>query len=263
MSEFSTVSKVAIGASLAIAAAGAAYVLFRKEEVVAEAAASSREPEIAEIPAEKLDASKITVEQLLSIMDKIIESQNVMKGVMKRISDEITSSDMKFVQAYERVRELQPNDPMEQTGLTMNEFDQLLDKYQEDPRILDSIARIMGPSEEDMAMDDGKVLSVKELIDIHQYMLDELRSITEEVKTGSTKSVTSIFDPRTLTVTAQVLVGAKVEKKFKVGSPAVERSVMEHQAQLATDHKFATINMMMQQTMTELMGEQNMLAGRE
>ena len=263
MSELSTVSKLAIGASIAFAAAGAAYVLFRKEDAPVSTAKPTISDEIKEVPAEKLDAAMITVEQLLSIMDKIIDSQNVMKGVMKRISDEIASSEMSFTQAYERVRELQPNDPMEQTGLSMNEFDQLLDKYQEDPRILDSIARIMGPSEEDMALDDGKVLSVKELIDIHQYMLDQLRSITEEVKTGSNKSLGSVFDPRTLTVTAQVLVGAKVEKEFKVGSPAVERSVMEHQAQLATDHKFATINMMMQQTMTELMGDQNMLAGRE
>ena len=257
MSELSTLSKVAIGASLALATAGAVYVLFRKEEQVPAQVSEAATCDSKDTVVVKVDASKITVEQLLSIMDKIIESQNVMKGVMKRITDEITSGDLSFVQAYERVKELQPNDPMEQTGLTMNEFDELLDKYQEDPRILDSIARIMGPSEEDMADDDGKILTVKELIDIHQYMLDELRGITEEVKGGIK------FDPRTLTVTAQVLVGAKVEKKFKVGSPAVERSVMTHQAQLATDHKFATINMMMQQAMTELMGEQNLLIGRE
>ena len=260
MSELSTLSKVAIGASLAVATAGLVYVLFRNEEETVQKSANTSVAEPEKAPIQKMDASKVSVEQLLSIMDRIIDSQNAMKGVMKKITDEITGGDLTFKQAYERVKELQPNDPMEQTGLTMNEFDELLDKYQEDPRILDSIARIMGPSEDDMAGDDGKTLTVKELIDIHQYMLDELRGISEELKAGNEKAS---FDPRTLTVTAQVLVGAKVEKKFKVGSPAVERSVMMHQAQLATDHKFATINMMMQQAMTELMGEQNFLAGRE
>ena len=132
----------------------------------------------------------------------------------------------------------------------MNEFDELLDRHQEDPRILDSIAKIMGPSEEDLAGDDGKILSVQELIDIHQFMLDQLKEITVEVQKSKGHS-----DARTLTVTAQVLVGARVEGRFKVTSPAVERSVMVHQNQLATNHQFATINMMMQQAMTELMGD--------
>jgi hypothetical protein len=35
---------------------------------------------------------------------------------------------------------------------------------------------------------------------------------------------------------------------------------MMHQNQLATNHQFATINMMMQQAMTELMGAEQILS---
>ena len=252
MSELSTLSKIAIGSAIAAASAGVVYYLFRTEVQNATAAVSVTP---ATSQKEKLDMKKVTVEKLLEIMEKIVDSQNVMKGIMKNITEEINSANLSFDQTYDLVEERQPKDPMEETGLSMQEFDELLDKYQEDPRILDAIARIMGPSDEDMASDDGKMLSVKELIDIHQYMLEQLNEIGADVKKGKT-----VVDPRTLTVAAQVLVGARVESKFKVSSPAVERSVMMHQNQLATNHQFATINMMMQQAMTELMGAEQILS---
>jgi hypothetical protein len=256
MPELSTLSKIVIGSAAVAASVGAVYYLFRKEEVIVTEETDKRITPASKA-LQKIDAKKVTVEQLISMMDKIIESQNAMKSVMKRISEEITDSNLSFIQAYELVQKKQPVDPMEELGISMSDFDELLDKYQEDPRVLDSIARIMGPSEEDLAGDDGKILSVKELVDIHQYMLDELMQISAEVKKSKTST-----DARTTTATAQVLVGARVESKFKVTSPAVERSVMVHQNQLATNHQFATINMMMQQAMAELMGDGQVI-GRE
>ena len=251
MPDSSTITKVVVGTVVAAASAAAVYYLFRQEEKVAVSSDdSANKVATAARPVVKLDAKKVTVDQLLVIMDKIVDSQNVMKGIMKTITDEITANNLSFGQTYDLVETRQPNDPMEETGLSMNEFDELLDRHQEDPRILDSIAKIIGPSEEDLAGDDGKILSVQELIDIHQFMLDQLKEITVEVQKSKGHS-----DARTLTVTAQVLVGARVEGRFKVTSPAVERSVMVHQNQLATNHQIATINMMMQQAMTELMGD--------
>jgi hypothetical protein len=257
MSQVSTLSKVAVTVSIAAISAGVVYYLFRKEEQVAPVAAAS--PAAVSSEPIKVDAKKISAEQLLEIMGKIVDSQSSMKTVMKKVTEDIERENLSFAQVFDRVKDLQPNDPMEQTGLTMSEFDELLEKYQEDPRILDAIAKIMGPSEEDLANDDGKILTVKELVDIHQYMLEEIQRVTGEVKKSKTDKFTS--DARTLTVTAQVLVGAKVEQKFKVASQAIERSVMMQQAQLASNHQFATINMMMQQAMGELMGD--MMPGRE
>ena len=248
MSQLSTVSKIVMGVTLAAGTAGVAYYLFRKEEPTTVVADVKQAP--AALVA-KLDAKRVTVEELLVIMGRIVESQDSMKTIMKTITEEIKASDLSFAQTFDRVKDLQPADPMEETGLTMSEFDELLDKYQEDPRILDAIAKIMGPSEEDMKSDGGKVLSIQELIDVHQFMLDQLHVITADIQSKNNKQ----WDARTLTVTAQILVGANVEEKFKVGSTAVERSVMIHQHQLASNHEFATINMMMQQAMTELMGE--------
>jgi hypothetical protein len=249
MSEMSFATKVAIFGAAVVASAGAVYYLFRKdEEAVATSSDVAASSSAKVVP--KINASSVTVEELLGIMNKIMESQNSMKGVMKGITDEIKSGDLGFSAAYELVHQRQPTDPMEEIGLEMDEFDQLLDKYQEDPRIVEAITRIMSPSEEDMASDDGKILSVKELIDIHRFMLDQLKQIGTEMK------VMQAADPRTSTATAQVLVGARVEKNFDITSTAVERSVMVHQNQLAGNHEFATINMLMQQAMTELMGDQ-------
>lgn len=249
MSDLSTVSKVALVGAAVAASAGIVYFLFRKDEQVvlasSEDVASQQKPLI-----KKLDPSRVSVDDLLGIMGRILESQNAMKSVMKEITDDIKSGDLEFSAAYDLVKQRQPVDPMESIGLEMDEFDQLLDKYQEDPRILEAISSIMGPSEEDMAKDDGKILSVKELIDIHRFMLEQLKQIGTEMRALPSS------DARTATATAQVLVGARVEKNFKITSTAVERSVMIHQNQLAGNHEFATINMLMQQAMTELMGDQ-------
>lgn len=256
MSQLSTLSKVAVTVSVAAISAGVIYFLFRKEETpVSASVGSESKPEVVSAVSEpvRMDANKVTADQLLSIMNMIVESQNSMKTVMKKVTDDIEKENLTFAQVFERVKSLQPNDPMEQTGLTMTEFDELLEKYQEDPRVLDAIAKIMGPSEDDLANDDGKVISVKTLVEIHQYMLSELQSISSEIKKAKNSKFAS--DPRTLTVTAQVLVGAKVEQKFKVASQAIERSVMMQQAQLASNHQFATVSMMMNQVMGELMGD--------
>ena len=249
MSDLSTVSKVALVGAAVAASAGIVYFLFRKDEQVmlasSEDVASQQKPLV-----KKLDPSNVSVDDLLGIMGRILESQNAMKSVMKEITDDIKSGDLEFSAAYDLVKQRQPVDPMESIGLEMDEFDQLLDKYQEDPRILEAISSIMGPSEEDMANDDGKILSVKELIDIHRFMLEQLKQIGTEMRALPSS------DARTATATAQVLVGARVEKNFKITSTAVERSVMIHQNQLAGNHEFATINMLMQQAMTELMGDQ-------
>ncbi len=258
MTQLSTLSKVAVTVSVAAVSAGVIYYLFRKEEapVAAKAKTCPAKRDVAPASPQappRTDVKKVTADQLLAIMNMIVESQNSMKAVMKKVTDDIEKENLTFVQVFERVKTLQPNDPMEQTGLTMTEFDELLEKYQEDPRVLDTIAKIMGPSEEDLANDDGKVIAVKELVDIHQYMLEELQKISAEVKKSKNTKLTS--DARTLTVTAQVLVGAKVEQKFKVASQAIERSVMMQQAQLASNHQFATVSMMMNQVMAELMGD--------
>ena len=247
MSDLST--KLIITAAAVAASVGVAYYLFRKEEqtisAVSETTLTKPKAEV-----KKIDPSAVSVEELLEIMEKIVIAQNSMKGVMKGITEAIKDNNLSFPAAYELVKERQPTDPMEDLGLGMDEFDNLLDKYQEDPRVLDAIARIMGPSEDEVASDDGKILAVKELIDIHRFMLEELQQISTELKRMPS------FDPRAATATAQVLVGARVEKNFSTTSTAVERSVMIHQNQLAGNHEFATINMMMQQAMTELMGDE-------
>jgi hypothetical protein len=249
MPEFSTLSKVAIAGAAFAASAGVAYFLFRKEEQSVATVSTTGASKAVEAPG-KIDPSTVTVEKLLEIMGKIVAAQNSMKGVMKNITEEIKNGSLDFAAAYNLVKDKQPTDPMEDLGLGMDDFDRLLDKYQEDPRVLDAIARIMGPSEDEMAADDGKVLSVQELIEIHRFMLEELKQIS-----GSMKKMSGV-DSRAATATAQVLVGARVESNFKTTSTAVERSVMMHQNQLAGNHEFATINMMMQQAMTELMGDE-------
>ncbi|EER19745.1 conserved hypothetical protein [Perkinsus marinus ATCC 50983] len=99
-----------------------------------------------------------------------------------------------------------------------------------------------------------KQLSVKQIISIHEFMLQQLDRIVTEFS-AIPESVRAKFDMKTVTIAAQAIVGSAVEKKFSVSSDDIESAVMLNHAQLSVSQQFANINIKMQETMTKLMDE--------
>merc|ERR1719160_1362780 len=129
----------------------------------------------------------------------------------------------------------------------MMDFDKLLDKFQSDPKVRKAIAQIMGTPNPDRVRE----ISVKTVIDVHTFMLEELEKM---LKYFNGIKDQSSYDMKTVTIAAQALVGAKVEERFSITSEDIENAVLMHHTQLATDKEFANINIKIQNTMGKLMG---------
>eukprot|EP00930_Biecheleria_cincta_P044757 TRINITY_DN30823_c0_g1_i1.p1 TRINITY_DN30823_c0_g1~~TRINITY_DN30823_c0_g1_i1.p1 ORF type:complete len:252 (+),score=74.46 TRINITY_DN30823_c0_g1_i1:504-1259(+) len=195
---------------------------------------------------------EITKEQLMQILKEIIVSQDEMKAYIKILTEELLSKSLTFDETYKKVREVQPKDPLDRYGLSMTDFDKLLDKHQKDPDVRESIAKIMGaPSPSNLASDKVQNISVKKVIDIHNFMLEELEKLVADFqKTPGKES----FDMKTVTIAAQAIVGSKIQAKFGITSEDIESAVLMYHAHLATDQDFATVNIKIQHAMGKLMG---------
>lgn len=236
-------------------AAGAATVLCYLLKEESSAKQTVVEPTSRSLSAEagaKSKVEEITKDQVQQILQEIIKSQDLMKGYMKDLTRELLSKKLDFEQTYKRVREVQPADPLEKYGLSMMDFDQLLDKHQGDPAVREAIAKIMGaPHPSSVASDKVQAITVQKIIEVHTFMLKELENLVEEF-TG--KPNKDSYDLKTVTIAAQAIVGSRVEEKFKITSEDIESAVLMNHSMLATDQEFANINIKIQQTMGKLMG---------
>jgi hypothetical protein len=202
----------------------------------------------------KPTVDEITKEQVQQILQEIIKSQDQMKGYMKELTKELLTKSLKFDDTYKRVKEVQPSDPLEKYGLSMMDFDTLLDKHQGDPAVRECIAKIMGaPNPSTCTSDKVQGISVKKIIDVHTFMQEELDKLVTDFHSMPNKDS---YDMKTVTIAAQAIVGSKIEDKFGITSEDIESAVLMHHAMLATSQEFANINIKIQHIMGKLMGAQ-------
>jgi hypothetical protein len=247
-SNWNTPTKVAAVAGVALAVAGAAYLI--SQRVISSGSKGGKR---------KVD--QITKEQVIQIIDEISAAQNKMKGITQTAIGEVISKDMNFEQTYDYCVKIQPTDPLQKYGLTTGDFDLLLDREQHDHRVRERLAKIMGMQEsnDELATASGrtrKALEVKELVNIHEFMLEELKNVSSEVDNKLKRG--SGVDMRALAVAAQVLVGAKVQQKFGVDTDDIESSIIKHHDALSKDAKFASVNEEIQRLMARFFDIQTM-----
>jgi hypothetical protein len=147
---------------------------------------------------------------------------------------------------------VQPEDPLERYGLSMNDFDQLLSKYQSDPEVRNGIAKIMGVPDSDRGNDKTSTAKASRVVEVHCFMEEELSKVVKYFNKLNNKDS---YDVKLVTLAAQAIVGAKVEERFGWTSEDIERVVLKNHEELAKDQEFAKVNQKMRQTMNELVGE--------
>jgi hypothetical protein len=250
-SNWSSQTKIAVIAGISVAVAGAAYYVSRRAVSAGQGAGSKR----------KVD--QITKEQVIAIIDEIASAQNKMKGITQTAISEVISKGLNFEQTYEYCVKIQPADPLQKYGLTTGDFDLLLDREQHDHRVRERLAKIMGmqDSGDELSNAQGragarKALEVKELVSIHEFMLEELKGVSSEVDAKLKRGPG--VDMRALAVAAQVLVGAKVQQRFAVDTDDIESSIVKHHEALSKDVKFANVNDEIQRLMAKFFDIQTM-----
>ena len=249
MNNLSTTAKVAMAAGAAVVAVGVGYYIVKNSKASSSRTGGQR----------KVD--KISKDQVIAIIDEIASAQNKMKTITQTAIGEVISKNLSFEQTYDYCVKIQPADPLQKYGLTTGDFDQLLDREQHDPRIRERLAKIMGMQEagDDFATAQGrsvrKNVDIKELISIHEFMLEELKKVSTEVDTKLNRAG---IDMRALAVAAQVLVGARVQEKFGVDTDDIESSIIKNHDALSKDAKFAAVNDEIQRLMAKFFDIQTM-----
>jgi len=233
-------------AGSAAAAGVVAYYLFKNDSTEAQQSETKKEKG-------RVNVDEMTRNDVLEILQDILKSQETMKTVMKSLTQELIKNQLTLNQTYNKIKVSQPEDPLDKYGVSMADFDVLLEKHQHDPNVRDAISRIMGaPSNMNL---NSKIQGVsrKTIVQIHEFMLTELKKLVEEFQKHPDRLT---LDARTLTMTAQAIIGARVESKFGLTSDEIESAVLFNHSSLISDSEFARVNVQMQQTMSQLMGSQ-------
>merc|ERR1712194_20930 len=200
--------------------------------------------------ATKVSVEEITKDMVVQILQEVIDSQEKMKGYMRSLTQELVKDTLSFEQTYEKVRAVQPDDPLDKYGLSMMDFDQVLDKHQADDRVRELIAKIMGVPQASSAT--SMEITADTIIEVHTFMLNELEAIAKSFQ-GSRNAAS--YDTKTVTIAAQAMVGAKIEKKFRLTSEDIEGAVLNLHTTLATNQEFHNVNIKIQWAMSKLMGQ--------
>jgi len=240
--------KLLLAAGGAVGVAAALYYLLKDDGDQGKQVAQ----EAGEKKAGRVDVSEITKEQVQQILQEIIRSQEQMKGYMKELTQELLKEKLSFEQTYNKVKAVQPEDPLEKHSLSMMDFDQLLDRHQSDPSVRDAIAKIMGaPNPSSCTSEKVQSITVQKIIDVHKFMLEQLEKLNSDFQALPNKAT---YDMKTVTITAQAIVGSTIEQQFGITSEDIESAVLMYHTNLATHQEFASININIQHTMAKLMG---------
>merc|ERR1712137_770651 len=168
-------------------------------------------------------------------------------GVVKTITKELLkASSISFQQTYQRLKEMQPEDPIDLHSLSSADFDELLDKYQNDPAAQSFIKGMVGPP---ILTSHTSELTVEEIVAIHVFMLNALKDLTTQIGETPDKDV------KTLTIAAQCIVNAKVEAEFDLTSEDVEIAVMNNYIVLSGNVDFANVSLEIQNTMAKFVNK--------
>merc|ERR1719343_1890391 len=107
------------------------------------------------------------------------------------------------------------------------------------------------PNPQSVTSERVQAITVKKILDVHMFMLDELERLVKKFQDVQDKDQ---YDMKTVTIAAQAIIGSKVEQAFGITSEDIESAVLMYHTVLATNQDFASININIQHTMAKLMG---------
>lgn len=191
--------------------------------------------------------------KVLGILEEIVHSQEQMKAYLKGLTKDLCSQDVAFEDTYARVKEAQPNDPLEQHSLSMAEFDQLLDMYHNDPSVQAAVAKIRGvPNLDCLASANVLSINVDTIVKVHLFMLEQLESLVQHhLQDKSFKE--DNYDMKLVAIVVQAVIGAKVQGKFGITSEEIEGAVLMHCGELTTNQEFTKANARISNTMSTIL----------
>lgn len=181
------------------------------------------------------------VDDLHTLLRRIIESQEKTRKLMQDLAERINKTSMSLESTYYYVKQNQVEDPIKKAGLSMEDFDELLEIHRENGEVKNAVAQLMAPNSSGTQQDRVREVDVNKLIDVHKFMLQELKGIDKGFK-----SMNRADDTLARTMAAQAMVAAKISEKFGLTSADIDYLVIKHAESLQKNAEFGDINMEIQ-----------------
>eukprot|EP01053_Blabericola_migrator_P000570 Blabericola_migrator_1__569@NODE_1140_length_5303_cov_96_490451_g776_i0_p3_GENE_NODE_1140_length_5303_cov_96_490451_g776_i0NODE_1140_length_5303_cov_96_490451_g776_i0_p3_ORF_typecomplete_len260_score48_38RPA_C/PF08784_11/0_018RPA_C/PF08784_11/9_2e03RPA_C/PF08784_11/3_9e03HAUS2/PF15003_6/0_14HAUS2/PF15003_6/40TPR_11/PF13414_6/0_15DUF4168/PF13767_6/38DUF4168/PF13767_6/6_7DUF4168/PF13767_6/1_6e03CHASE6_C/PF17150_4/2_5e02CHASE6_C/PF17150_4/5_8TPR_21/PF09976_9/3_1e02_NODE_1140_length_5303_cov_96_4904 len=230
---------------VSVAVLGAATVYVYKTYINSESTTESGEatssqgqsasPKAASASA-KIDLKTASRDDVLNLLREIIKIQKEMSQSMQEVTKRIVEKNMSLDDAYDIVAQNQPEDPLEKHGLSVSDFDALLERFTPDREVHDAIMEVVqGP--EQATGPEAKALTVERIVEINLTMLEKFKSAIAHYKEAKQRDPVK-YNNRTMSIAAQAVVGAHVQREFNLTADEVEAAMMAHQLELSMRRDF-------------------------
>lgn len=232
--------KTAAAVGLAGAASAAIWYYFLKEDVFV-------------FDPESDSLQDVTPQQTKTILDAVMKSQDDMEKMMARMLEDITQRDISFSGVCDRVKLLQPRDPLKEVhNLTVDQFSELLDLHKSDAMLKPYIRKLtIGPTSKKEITPGADSISQAEVVQVHRYMVNQLRMILRDLRAQAQVSPVP-YTPRVVTIAAQAYIAGKVYSKYNLKSYDLECLVAKHQTGLIEDQIFIQLSASIRHVMVKL-----------
>lgn len=187
-------------------------------------------------------------DHLCRVLEELKRSREQTRHASKVITQMLLKApSTSFEQAYQCAKEMDPGDaPLDRYNLSNVDFHKLLNRYQNNPAVQSLIDGLSAPPvPTSQTSERVKGIAVREIIEIHVFMLNALKDLTTQIQEGAHK------DPKRMTIVAECAVNAKVEAEFNLTSEDLEIAVLNNKAALSNDRDFVNVSLNMQSAMGE------------
>ncbi|CAD7962845.1 unnamed protein product [Amoebophrya sp. A25] len=203
---------------------------------------------------------KVSAEQMVQLLEEIVASQYEMKTLMDRLNVEIQQGDLSFPQICELVDNRKPRDLLVEKGISIKRFTSLLEEFSGNPTIRAKVVNLTqatadstsGSSKVVITPEQAAALAqnftVKDVVQIHEFMLDELHKIMQS-KDGS---LMAKYTSRVATISSQAYVGKLVKAKYNLTSEQLEALVTHYNTALGSDQRFFELGIEMREAVQNL-----------
>eukprot|EP01056_Protomagalhaensia_sp_Gyna25_P004809 Protomagalhaensia_sp_Gyna_25__4808@NODE_490_length_3284_cov_1179_605547_g381_i0_p2_GENE_NODE_490_length_3284_cov_1179_605547_g381_i0NODE_490_length_3284_cov_1179_605547_g381_i0_p2_ORF_typecomplete_len267_score59_54HemX/PF04375_14/0_068DUF1160/PF06648_11/0_15KKLCAg1/PF15204_6/0_18_NODE_490_length_3284_cov_1179_605547_g381_i04711271 len=201
----------------------------------------------------KFDVNKASREDVLEVLSEIKEIQKALSETLRVVGKRILEEDLNLDEAYFLVASGELDDPLARKGISVSDFDALLDRFRSDQEVHDAVMDVVQGPEVPPSAGSEDTLTVDRLVEINAMMLEKFEEVLAHFRTAEKEHPERKYNQRTVSVTAQTVVGACVQRRFKVTPDEVEAAMMTHQVELSMRSDFLRTTDQIQRVMGECM----------
>eukprot|EP00928_Gymnodinium_smaydae_P042238 TRINITY_DN28466_c1_g2_i1.p1 TRINITY_DN28466_c1_g2~~TRINITY_DN28466_c1_g2_i1.p1 ORF type:complete len:271 (+),score=77.53 TRINITY_DN28466_c1_g2_i1:25-813(+) len=244
--------RLLVAAGGAVGVAAILYYLLREDGEAEEAGAPSAKTGGSAKKAAGAGAD-MSVEEFLEVMGEMTAMEQKRKETMRELAEAMKDQALPFHDLYARVAAAQSNDPLARRGLTLDDLDVPLQRYQNHPRVHEAMEKLMGGGDDTQEaaadrLQKAKSVTVAQIIEINKFMLKTLQEFIADYD-AVPASEKDAYEVSTVISASEAVINARVTAKYDLLSEDLEQAMKLNETEIVQDQAFFQVHMQMKQTM--------------